>query len=41
MERAHDVVVVSTLTLPSLRSARSLSKVKALRGGDEKVFIWF
>ncbi|HRK98082.1 MAG TPA: type II secretion protein ATPase [Alphaproteobacteria bacterium] len=37
MERAHDVVVVSTPTLPSLRSARSLfQEIKALRGGDEK-----
>ncbi|MDD3020469.1 MAG: type II secretion protein ATPase [Alphaproteobacteria bacterium] len=35
--RAHEVVVVSTPTLPSLRSARSLiQEVKTLRGGAEQ-----
>ncbi len=35
--RAHDVVIVSTPTLPSLRSARSLiQEIKTLRGGAEQ-----
>ncbi len=37
MHKAHEVVIVSTPTLPSLRSARSLlHEIKDVRGGSEK-----
>lgn len=37
MHKAHEVVIVSTPTLPSLRSARSLMhEIKDVRGGSDK-----